>query len=53
MTFAADGWTAVLTGTLTVRGVTRPVALPVELAEVSPGAFTVRAATVSTGPCSA
>jgi polyisoprenoid-binding protein YceI len=45
MTFAADGLGGrVLTGTLTVRGVARLVALPVELAEVSPGAFTVRAA---------
>jgi len=34
-----------LTGTLTVRGVTRPVSLAVELADVSPRTFTARATT--------
>jgi polyisoprenoid-binding protein YceI len=34
-----------LTGTLTVRGVTRPVRLAVELADVSPRTFTARATT--------
>lgn len=34
-----------LTGTLTVRGVTRPVRLTVEPADVAPRSFTVRAAT--------
>jgi len=46
MTFRSgriDG--AELTGTLTVRGVTRPVSLAVELAGVSPRSFTVRATT--------
>jgi polyisoprenoid-binding protein YceI len=36
---------AAITGTLTVRGVTRPVRLTVEQADVSPRSFTVRAAT--------
>ena len=36
---------AALTGTLTVRGVTRPVSLAVELADVSPRTFTARATT--------
>jgi polyisoprenoid-binding protein YceI len=46
MTFASertDGST--LTGTLTVRGVTRPVTLSIEQPEVVPGAFTARAST--------
>jgi polyisoprenoid-binding protein YceI len=34
-----------LTGTLTVRGVTRPVSLAVELADVSPRTFTANATT--------
>lgn len=45
MTFASertDGST--LTGTLTVRGVTRPVTLSVEQPTVAPESFTVRAA---------
>ena len=45
MTFASertDGST--LTGTLTVRGVTRPVTLSIEQSEVTPGSFTARAA---------
>lgn len=45
MTFASertDGST--LTGTLTVRGVTRPVTLSVEQSTVAPESFTVRAA---------
>lgn len=36
---------AELTGTLTVRGVTRPVSLAVETADVSPRSFTARART--------
>jgi polyisoprenoid-binding protein YceI len=46
MTFASertDGST--LTGTLTVRGVTRPVSLSIEQSAVTPGAFTARAST--------
>ncbi len=35
----------VLTGALTVRGVTRPVSMSVELADASPRSFTARAAT--------
>ncbi len=35
----------VLTGALTVRDVTMPVTLPVELTTVTPGAFTARAST--------
>ena len=34
-----------MSGALTVRGVTRPVSLAVELTEVSPGLFTARATT--------
>jgi polyisoprenoid-binding protein YceI len=46
MTFTSertDGST--LTGTLTVRGVTRPVTLSIERSEVAPGSFTARAST--------
>jgi polyisoprenoid-binding protein YceI len=46
MTFASertDGST--LTGTLTVRGVARPVTLSIESSAVAPGAFTARAST--------
>ena len=46
MTFASertDGST--LTGTLTVRGVTRPVTLSIEESAVAPGSFTARAST--------
>lgn len=46
MTFASertDG--ATLTGTLTVRGVTRPVTLSIEESAVAPGSFTARAST--------
>ena len=45
MTFASE-WTdgSTLTGTLTVRGVTRPVTLSVEQSTVAPESFTVRAA---------
>jgi polyisoprenoid-binding protein YceI len=46
MTFASertDGST--LTGTLTVRGVTRPVTLSIEQPAVDPGSFTARAST--------
>ena len=45
MTFASertDGST--LTGTLTVRGVTRPVTLSIEQSATAPGSFTARAA---------
>jgi polyisoprenoid-binding protein YceI len=45
MTFVSertDGST--LTGTLTVRGVTRPVTLSIEQSAVTPGSFTARAA---------
>jgi polyisoprenoid-binding protein YceI len=35
----------VLTGTLTARGVTRPVSMTVEWSDVSPGSFTARAMT--------
>ncbi|MFI6601979.1 YceI family protein [Nonomuraea sp. NPDC050536] len=42
MTFRADGS---LEGTLTVRGVTRPVALTVERSKVESGSFTVVATT--------
>jgi len=45
MTFASertDGST--LTGTLTVRGVARPVTLSIEPSAVAPGSFTARAA---------
>jgi len=46
MTFASertDGST--LTGTLTVRGVTRPVTLSIEQSAVAAGSFTARAST--------
>jgi polyisoprenoid-binding protein YceI len=46
MTFKSAGFTAedqVLTGTLTVRGTTRPVTLTVTQCEVSRGSFTARA----------
>ena len=46
ITFRSEGIDhSVLTGTLTVRGVTRPVTLAVELADVSPQSFTARATT--------
>jgi len=46
LTFRSEGIDhSVLTGALTVRGVTRPVSLAVELADVSPRSFTARAAT--------
>jgi polyisoprenoid-binding protein YceI len=46
MTFASERLDGpVLTGTLTVRDVTRPVSLPVEQSAVSPHSFTARATT--------
>jgi polyisoprenoid-binding protein YceI len=46
ITFRSEGIDhAVLTGALTVRGVTRPVSLAVEVTEVSPRSFTARATT--------
>jgi polyisoprenoid-binding protein YceI len=46
ITFRSDGIDhSVVTGALTVRGVTRPVSLAVELGDVSPRSFTARATT--------
>ena len=46
MTFVSERLTpAMLSGTLTVRGVSRPVALSIEQIDVQPGEFTARAAT--------
>jgi polyisoprenoid-binding protein YceI len=46
ITFRSEGIVdAALTGTLTVRGVSRPVSLAVEVTGVSPGSFSARAAT--------
>jgi polyisoprenoid-binding protein YceI len=46
MTFVAGSLAGqALTGTLTVRDVTRPVSLPIEQSAVAPGAFTVSATT--------
>jgi polyisoprenoid-binding protein YceI len=46
MTFAAERLDGLaLTGTLTVRDVTRPVSLPIEQSAVSSGSFTACAAT--------
>lgn len=45
MTFVSERLTPpTVPGTLTVRGVTRPVALSIEHLEVEPGSFTARAA---------
>lgn len=46
MTFASEGVDgSSVTGTLTVRGVTRPVRLAIERSAVEPDAFTMRATT--------
>jgi polyisoprenoid-binding protein YceI len=46
ITFRSEGIDqTALTGALTVRGVTRPVSLAVELTDVSPRSFTARATT--------
>jgi len=44
LAFSSEGLNGqVLAGTLTVRGVTRPVSVLTEVTEVSPGSFTARA----------